>query len=80
MKFKNKKRYKSSTPVLKNRTGMGGVQEYGKLARVLWVNLAHLAGYEKERYLTLKQKETKNKILHKHEEIMKKVHDQRQES
>lgn len=62
MKFKNKKRYKSSTPVLKNRMGEGESKSmYGKLTRVLWVNLAHLAGYEKERYLTLKQKETKSK-------------------
>lgn len=59
MKFKNKKKIPELHPSSKEQNGGGEVQEYGKLAGVLWVILPHLVGYEKKRYLTLKQKETK---------------------
>ena len=48
MKFKNKKKIPELHPSSKEQNGGGEVQEYGKLARVLWVILPHLVGYEKE--------------------------------
>ena len=58
MKFKNKKKIPELHPSSKEQNGGGEVQEYGKLARVLWVILPHLVGYEKKKDI-LKQKETK---------------------
>ena len=49
MKFKNKKKIPELHPSSKEQNGGGEVQEYGKLARVLWVILPHLVGYEKKK-------------------------------
>lgn len=59
MKFKNKKKIPELHPSSKEQNGGGEVQEYGQLARVLWVILPHLVGYEKKKIFNFKTKGNK---------------------